>query len=77
MARRGALFVWPVFARLWLDALMDVATTLLSVVRLDVSAATASLMLAVLFRNTFCLQLGSSLKSIGMSVLLARRRYVL
>jgi hypothetical protein len=77
MARRGALSVWPVFALLWLDALMDVATTLLSVVRPDVSVAISSLMLAVLFRNMFCLQLGSSSKSIGTSVLLARRRYVL
>lgn len=68
-ARRGALFAWPVFARLWLDARMDAATTLLSVVRPDVSVATNSLMLAVLFQHMFCLQLGSSLKSIGTSLL--------
>jgi hypothetical protein len=77
IARRGALSVWPVFALLWLDALMDIATTLLLVVYPDVSVAISSLILAVLFWNMFCLQLGSSSKSIGTSVLLAQRRYVL
>jgi hypothetical protein len=77
MARRGALSIWPVFALLWLDALMDVAITLLLVVCPDVSVAISSLMLAVLFRNIFCLQLRSSSKSIGTSVLLAQRRYIL
>jgi hypothetical protein len=71
MARRGALSVWPIFALLWLDALIDVTMTLLSVVHPDVSVAISSLMLTILFRNMFCLQLGSSSKSIGTSVLLA------
>jgi hypothetical protein len=70
MARRGALSIWPVFALLWLDALIDVAITLLLIVCLDVSIAISSLMLAILFWNMFCLQLGSSFKSIGTSVLL-------
>jgi hypothetical protein len=70
IARRGALSVWPIFALLWLDALMDITTILLLVVCLDISIAISSLMLAVLFRNMFCLQLGSSSKSIGTSVLL-------
>jgi len=49
IAKKRALFIWPVFARLWLDALIDVAMTLLSVVRLNVSVATASLILIILF----------------------------
>jgi hypothetical protein len=77
MARRGAWNAWVVFALLWLAALMDNATTLLSVARLDVSVAKDSLMLADLFLNTSYWQLGSSLKSTGTSELPERRWYVL
>jgi hypothetical protein len=49
ITRRGALSIWPVFALLWLDALIDITITLLLVVYLDISVAISSLMLTVLF----------------------------